>query len=231
MRVIQLQRIQTATRSWKRQRILPYSIWRKHDLTSRILAWRIPMDRGAWRAIVHRVTKSRTWLNTHTHIPMPVRGSIHSHFLKSRLYLSALFHVCMWVYLCFCVCVCVCISVSLCLCLVFGCVYVYLCVCINMCVYYMCIFVCVYVCIFICLWRGGIGTSEVPVVTVNTINLSYCFHKWEAGVGLLLLLTTALLKWHCSGRILSFCERNHVNQEERIPLRGSSQDLLRPWSY
>ena len=25
-----------------------------------ILAWRIPMDRGAWRATVHGVTKSRT---------------------------------------------------------------------------------------------------------------------------------------------------------------------------
>ena len=27
---------------------------------SSILAWRIPMDRGAWQAAVHRVTKSRT---------------------------------------------------------------------------------------------------------------------------------------------------------------------------
>ena len=27
---------------------------------SSILAWRIPMDRGAWQAIVHGVTKSRT---------------------------------------------------------------------------------------------------------------------------------------------------------------------------
>ena len=29
---------------------------------SSILAWRIPMDRGAWRATVHGVTKSRTQL-------------------------------------------------------------------------------------------------------------------------------------------------------------------------
>ena len=28
-----------------------------------ILAWRIPMDRGAWWAIVHGVTKSRTRLS------------------------------------------------------------------------------------------------------------------------------------------------------------------------
>ena len=28
-----------------------------------ILAWRIPMDRGAWQATVHRVTKSSTWLS------------------------------------------------------------------------------------------------------------------------------------------------------------------------
>ena len=27
---------------------------------SSILAWRIPMDRGAWQAAVHRVPKSRT---------------------------------------------------------------------------------------------------------------------------------------------------------------------------
>ena len=30
---------------------------------SSILAWRIPMDREAWRAIVHGVTKSWTWLS------------------------------------------------------------------------------------------------------------------------------------------------------------------------
>ena len=29
---------------------------------SSILAWRIPMDRGAWQATVHRVTESRTQL-------------------------------------------------------------------------------------------------------------------------------------------------------------------------
>ena len=28
-----------------------------------ILAWRIPMDRGAWQAVVHGVTKSRARLN------------------------------------------------------------------------------------------------------------------------------------------------------------------------
>ena len=30
---------------------------------SSVLAWRIPMNRGAWRATVHRVTKSQTWLS------------------------------------------------------------------------------------------------------------------------------------------------------------------------
>ena len=36
---------------------------------SSILAWKNPMDRGAWRAIVHGVAKSQTRLsaNTHTH--------------------------------------------------------------------------------------------------------------------------------------------------------------------
>ena len=35
---------------------------------SSILAWRIPMDRGAWWAIVHGVTKSWTCLSMHAHI-------------------------------------------------------------------------------------------------------------------------------------------------------------------
>ena len=30
---------------------------------SSILAWRIPMDRGAWQVTVHRVAKSQTQLN------------------------------------------------------------------------------------------------------------------------------------------------------------------------
>ena len=30
---------------------------------SNILAWRTPMDRGAWQATVHRVTKSPTGLS------------------------------------------------------------------------------------------------------------------------------------------------------------------------
>ena len=30
---------------------------------SSILAWRLPMGRGAWLAVVHRVAKSRIWLS------------------------------------------------------------------------------------------------------------------------------------------------------------------------
>ena len=44
---------------------------------SSILAWRIPLDRGAWQATVHRVAKSRTWLSNtctppdlSTHLPI-----------------------------------------------------------------------------------------------------------------------------------------------------------------
>ena len=36
---------------------------------SSLLAWRIPIDRGAWQATVHSITESRTqlkWLSTHT---------------------------------------------------------------------------------------------------------------------------------------------------------------------
>ena len=34
-----------------------------HVNHSSILAWRIPMDRGAWQATVHGITKSQTWLS------------------------------------------------------------------------------------------------------------------------------------------------------------------------
>ena len=34
----------------------------EHAALSNILAWRIPMDRGAWQASVHGVTKSQTRL-------------------------------------------------------------------------------------------------------------------------------------------------------------------------
>ena len=34
-----------------------------HGNHSSILAWRIPMDRGAWRATVHGVEKSQIWLS------------------------------------------------------------------------------------------------------------------------------------------------------------------------
>ena len=38
---------------------------------SSILAWRIPMDRGAWQAIVHGVAKSQTWLSDYAQIMVP----------------------------------------------------------------------------------------------------------------------------------------------------------------
>ena len=31
-----------------------------------------PMDKGAWRATVHGVAKSQTWLSTHTHVDSSV---------------------------------------------------------------------------------------------------------------------------------------------------------------
>ena len=36
----------------------------RHGNPCQYLAWRIPMDRGAWQAAVHGVTKSQTWLRT-----------------------------------------------------------------------------------------------------------------------------------------------------------------------
>ena len=59
-----------------------------------ILAWRIPMDRRAWRATVHRITKSWTLLkqlsahvhmHTHTHTHACVRGVLNN-FIWSTVY-------------------------------------------------------------------------------------------------------------------------------------------------
>ena len=47
---------------------------------SRILAWRIPMDRGAWQAIVHGVAKSQTRLKRlSTHFSIDVGGAKFQH--------------------------------------------------------------------------------------------------------------------------------------------------------
>ena len=40
---------------------------------SSILAWRISMDRGAWRAAVHGVTKSQAWLSDQAHNTLSTR--------------------------------------------------------------------------------------------------------------------------------------------------------------
>ena len=49
---------------------------------SSILAWRIPMDRGAWRATVHGVAKSRTRLSDSAQ-HNSVRNSQNSFLLKT----------------------------------------------------------------------------------------------------------------------------------------------------
>ena len=46
---------------------------------SSILAWRIPMDRGPWRATVLRVSKSWTCLKRHTHRHTHTRTHRHTH--------------------------------------------------------------------------------------------------------------------------------------------------------
>ena len=57
---------------------------------SSILAWRIPTDRGAWWATVHRVAKSRTWLKKqHAHMP-PFSDCTNHPFPLYNLYLAEL---------------------------------------------------------------------------------------------------------------------------------------------
>ena len=57
---------------------------------SSILVWRIPMDRGAWRAIVHGVTKSQTRLRDKTSTAQ--RGSIDNKNLRIIRYSHSTSH-------------------------------------------------------------------------------------------------------------------------------------------
>ena len=45
---------------------------------SNILAWRVPMDRGAWRATVLGVTKSQTRLSTAQHMALQMKVNHHN---------------------------------------------------------------------------------------------------------------------------------------------------------
>ena len=44
-----------------------------------VLAWRIPMDRGAWQATVHWITKSQTWLKWLNMLKPPKELNVKSH--------------------------------------------------------------------------------------------------------------------------------------------------------
>ena len=64
--------------------------WRRENMEthSSILAWRIPWIRGAWWAIVHRVSKSQTqlkWLNRHRHRHWYILHIFLNDFLKVQL--------------------------------------------------------------------------------------------------------------------------------------------------
>ena len=50
-----------------------------------ILAWRVPLDRGAWRATVHGVTKSQTRLTKHTTTQEGKVKALHEREVCARL--------------------------------------------------------------------------------------------------------------------------------------------------
>ena len=88
-----------------------------------------PMDRGAWRAIVHGVAKSWTWLkwlSTHRCMHMCVCE-----------------YASVWGAECVSVCVCACVFLNVCVCVLCE----YICVCTYVFICVMCISVCVCVCV------------------------------------------------------------------------------------
>ena len=81
-----------------RQETLVWFLGRKDPLEEgmttyfSILAWRIPMDRGAWRVTVHGVTKSRTWQSDwvqHNKLIYQITGGLQVFFkVKCHIYYS-----------------------------------------------------------------------------------------------------------------------------------------------
>ena len=68
-------------RKGQNERGLRFNLWVRKILSSRkwqpalhILAWKIPMDRGAWWATVYGVTESQIWLSdsAHTHTNLSI---------------------------------------------------------------------------------------------------------------------------------------------------------------
>ena len=75
---------------------------------SSILAWRIPMDRGPWQAVVHGVTKSQTQPNDQAHRSMEPRDqslarlqwNCHLKYTGDSVsFYMLLFHHTIWLYI------------------------------------------------------------------------------------------------------------------------------------
>ena len=61
---------------------------------SSILAWRIPVDRGPWRATVHGIAKCQAWLSdqVHTYFHRNVHPFVQLFISRSLMPLDSLFH-------------------------------------------------------------------------------------------------------------------------------------------
>ena len=106
-----------------------------------------PMDGGAWRAIVHGVAKSRTWLrNFHftLHKVICIKGLTTVYVpqgLQMFVCFKNPFQTQLWTnHMCVCVC------------LIYVCMYVLI---------YVCIYVCVYMCVCVCILLSYLRTRTI----------------------------------------------------------------------
>ena len=60
----------TMWETWVQSMGWKYPLEKEMETHSSILAWKNPMDRGAWQATVQGVAKSNTQLSTHAHTNM-----------------------------------------------------------------------------------------------------------------------------------------------------------------